>query len=552
MNVIHSGVLFWTARRPRVRNDNVQLQLTSHVFCRSSDQPQADIPQGRRCRSVLMALVVLAASWSGSLGCRGPSEEGTRLNLRIDPSTMQRDWPKGPRKEAVNADLKKEAGRFARRLFKGEPMPTEIPAGGQVRDVDEALDGLKRPSALKEKAPPPPRWSKGTPEPPRSAEHDLPKAWPVVVRQGEQLHLLAKWAGMSVDAIRDDNRDGLGKRKWLRVGDRLSLTMSLNQKFAFDQARDRFQDGRVANYFSKRYVAKVIVYRVKRGEMLANAARRYGDVPIWLLQEFNQTDFRVLQPGDEILIPVVEKYTSRRRLPPKLQVVDEEEEAVTGEALAEIQGKLSQDLLGKARLAIDDSNVFERAGPDEVVRADARKILPDYGQMAAPKPVVSAEVQADAPKPRAVVVKKGETLSHYSRWSGLTLQQITNANLDTDANTLSIGAKVRLPLDDTGYAAFVMARSKAQGIKVKPTARQNNMAVSSNQGVPGQAVAVQPAPAPVKQAPKPNKAHVVKPGETATAIAVKHKTTVYRLRRLNPRADLDRLRIGQKVLLPGS
>ena len=41
--------------------------------------------------------------------------------------------------------------------------------------------------------------------------------------------------------------------------------------------------------------------------------------------------------------------------------------------------------------------------------------------------------------------------------------------------------------------------------------------------------------------------HIVRPGETATAIARKHGLGLNRLRRLNPSLDLDLLRIGVKV-----
>src|SRR5690606_36316754 len=121
-------------------------------------------------------------------------------------------------------------------------------------------------------------------------------------------HVLAGWAGTDTQVILDDNRERLGKRSWLKTGDRLDITMSANQKFAFDRAREQFQKERLDSYFASRYVAEVVVYRVKRGETVSAAAKRYGEVPIWLLQEFNQTDFRSLQPGDEILIPVVKSW----------------------------------------------------------------------------------------------------------------------------------------------------------------------------------------------------------------------------------------------------
>ncbi len=68
---------------------------------------------------------------------------------------------------------------------------------------------------------------------------------------------------------------------------------------------------------------------MKKGEFIASAAKRYGDVPLWLIEEFNQMDFRGLQPGDEILIPVVGELPPGVRQPPPPVVVDEEGHALS-------------------------------------------------------------------------------------------------------------------------------------------------------------------------------------------------------------------------------
>jgi LysM repeat protein len=62
------------------------------------------------------------------------------------------------------------------------------------------------------------------------------------------------------------------------------------------------------------------------------------------------------------------------------------------------------------------------------------------------------------------------------------------------------------------------------------------------------------APPPANPTPAPQvdlnaRAHRVKPGETATSIARRYRISVHRLRRLNPREDLDLLRIGTRLKL---
>ncbi len=523
-----------------------------------------------------MAVAISGVIMLAPLGaCQGPSDDQKTLSLRIDGDLLSRQWAPGPRQEAAEAQVRKSARKFVSSLWGGEPMPKGQPSGEEppeaaVVGLDPALDAAAR------KSPTRPGWSRGSAEPPRAEDHDLPRAWPIAVRQGETLHLLAKWAGSDPKTLRDDNRERLGRRKWLRVGDRLELTMSANQKFAFDQSREQFTQERVDAYFSKRSVAKVVVYRVKRNVPISTDRKRYGDGPPWLLQEFNQTDFRTLQPNDELLVPVVVKYTSRKTSPPPLVVVDEEENPLTGEALERIRNRLDRkgDLLGRARLAIDDSNVFERSGQHRAVRAEAAGVLPRYERLpepevepvargrhgrplpaaipaprgphpararqpalaprpgsptpaaAAPRPAAAGDGRgrADEISARRVVVRPGETLSHYQRWAGLSVRRIQNANPSLDPTRMSVGKRVVLPLSDADYATFVTRRA---GEKKAKRERRKDAA-----------------------ARRKAKTYVVRNGDTASAIAKRHKTSVTRLRRSNPDRNLDQLRVGAKIRLP--
>ncbi len=483
--------------------------------------------------------------------CTGPGDDRAPPKLRIDPQLLAIEWPEGPRRDATEALVRRETKRFAQSLFTGEPMPTGMPqARDGLPELAATLEDAAKVGLAKRRAQPP-AWADGVPEPPRAVEHDLPKQWPIVVRQGEGLHLLAKWAGTDAKIILEDNRERLGKRRWLKTGDRLDVTMSANQKFAFDRAREQFQKDRLDGYFASRYVSEVVVYRVKRGEPVSTAAKRFGEVPIWLLQEFNQTDFRSLQPGDEILIPVVKSWNRKEKLPPALKVVDEQRMALTDEQHRAVDGRLRHDLLGRARLAIDDSNVFERAEGGLV--EDGRGVLPDYGalavtatptpapgQLAAPPTVLDVRVD-EAIAPREVLVMRGETLSHYAKWAGLGRDAIVAANPGLEPDRILVGTRLKLPLTDTAYATFVRARAEHHQPKQKAAA------------LPASA---RPLPAVIgKGAAKAGKstaqrAHLVRAGETASGIAKKRGTTVTELARRNPGVDLNRLQIGQSLLVP--
>lgn len=583
-------------------------------------------------KSLAPLLVVLTLA----SGCRGPSEDRARLKLNIDPGLLTKDFSDGARRDATQADIRRAVARFTTRLFDGEPMPKGVPEGAAAANelnenaLAERLRALSKADPAKlganRKAP---EWSGGVPAPPRAADHDLPRPYPVVVRQGERLSALARWAGTTREAILADNHEHLGRRKYLRSGDRLMLTMSPNQKVAFDQAREHNATERLNNYFATRYVAKVIVYRVKRGESIAEVAARYGEVPSWLLAEFNPMDFRRVRPGTEILIPVIEHYDQAEGLPPALRVVDEEGAPLDGTRRERVTGKIGDGLLGRARMAIDDSNVFERTEHPRGRAAGA--VLPNYGRIGAPPTVPVAqprpappavavsprpsEAEPQAPttppvKVRSVLVKKRETLGHYAAWSGLSLREIKRANPGLNPDLIFIGKKVKLPMDDDTYAAFVQRRAEAflspaekrrraeqaRNAERREAQRRAEEAQRAADAAAAHAAALNGTLAPAtgtargasaRAAAKPAVApgaHVgspaggralvaaaiqaptaapgahgsfsatarvryykVAPGDIASRIARRKGTTLSALRRLNPGLDLDRLRIGQKV-----
>jgi len=478
--------------------------------------------------------LLLAATLLAS-GCKGPESRSREIPLRIDEARLAVELQDGPRRDAAEAEMRREAKRVARALFRGEPMPTMAPANASASPAVAAAD---IPSVLPD--PDRPSWADGVPKPPTVLEHDLPRAWPVEVRRGETPALLAKWAGTDARTLLTDTAETLKKRRWLKTSDRLMVTMSANQKVAFDKARDAFQEERLQAYFAKRYFEKVVVYRVKRGEYLSTAAKRYGDVPMWLLEDFNQRDFRTLHAGDEVLIPVVATFQPGQKTPPPMRVVDEEGRPLAEERQGALAKRLENDLLGRARMALDDSNVFER-GDDSVFAGTRPELLPDYLDVRtrpAPGPDAAggAPAIADAPQrgaavvARDIIVKPGETLMRYVQWSGVGLDAIKSANPNLDPDRILVGSRLALPLTDLQYVEFVKAR--AAWVK----------SGSSDEAKPGSEKKT------AKR--KTGRVYVVAAGDTVHGIAKRYKTSLRTIRNINPGVDLDRIRIGQKLNLP--
>ncbi|MCB9787589.1 MAG: LysM peptidoglycan-binding domain-containing protein [Deltaproteobacteria bacterium] len=530
-----------------------------------------------RSLSGTVGLVVVAACALG--GCRGPDERPRPVHLTFDAELLARDWEEGPRRDSVEATVVRSGRAFARQLFVSDPMPSGMPSEAPAsRAVAEAvIDAIKNGANVARQSEPP-QWWKGVPEPAGNVEHDLPRTYVIQVQRGETTALLARWSGREVEEITQDNREHLGSRKWLRPGDDLTITMSANQKLAFDQARERFQQDRLDGYFAKHYIEKVVVYVVQRGDVIARVARQYGETPIWLLEAFNQADFRALQTGDTVLIPVVRELRGGRAAPPKLVVVDKSGRPLTTEQAGALGERLPSGLIRRARMAVDDSNVFERASaegriagadptlvPAPAVAPTAAAVLPVAAAESAAPPVPTAPAMLPAMLPparptaarvttREVLVKRGETLSHLVAWSGLSAADLVAANPGLDPEHVEVGQKLLLPLTDLAYADFVLARAGAR--PASPVVARTAPPRTPEPAAPTVASAAPPALPPARIAPAPDKpvvstrTHTVASGETASGIAARYKVSLGALGRANPGRNLDKLYVGNTLAIP--
>jgi LysM repeat protein len=504
--------------------------------------------------SLRIALVALSVGLAPA--CKGPDAAGPTTFDVVDPGMLAVQWQDGPRRENAQLEVQKNAREIALRLFPDAPM------GAQ--GANTALDASAKPATAPNNAPRDPAWVDGVPKPAEAAELDFPRAFPVEVRRGETPPLLAEWARVDPSTMLAENAEALGNRRWLKTGDRIQIVMSPNQKAVFDRRRENFQRERIEAFFARRYFEKVVLYRVKRGEYIAQVAKRLGDVPLWLIEEFNQTDFRGLQPGDEIMIPVIANLEPGQEAPQGLLVVDEEGRPIAAEKREALKARLQGEFPTQARMALDDGNVFMRPRPGQPVAGaavaahagyprptPAARIgasdavgMPTYGaapvadaNIAGAQDGATANAGAEVGPPnevaglipRPVVVKRGESLSHYMQWSQTPLEAILRANPHLDPDRIFVGTRIAIPMADEQFTRFVLARAAWEAERTGGSA----------QAAPGS-----------KDPAKPTRIHVVKSGETATNLARKYKISVQALKSANPKVDLKKLRAGQKLEIP--
>ena len=148
----------------------------------------------------------------------------------------------------------------------------------------------------------------------------------------------------------------------------------------------------------------------------------------------------------------------------------------------------------------------------------------------APQGTTEAVPSVPAPAPAlgaTYALRRGETLDHFARWSGLPVEVLAEASgLSLEATALPVGTLVQVPLDADGLARLEVAR-EAHHLE-----RSWSWLLSR-----GGAVGTE--------------AHEVRDGETAWTIAKTHgDVPVWVVEAYNPEVDLDALEPGYALLIP--
>lgn len=126
----------------------------------------------------------------------------------------------------------------------------------------------------------------------------------VVVQVGETLGHFADWTRLDSRAIRRLNR--LHKSSQVTVGRRIKLDFSKVSPAEFVAARREYHHHLQEEFFAAHRIAGTETYTVKHGESLWTVALQHGDLPVWLVAQYNpDVDFRDMRPGTTLALPQV-------------------------------------------------------------------------------------------------------------------------------------------------------------------------------------------------------------------------------------------------------
>jgi membrane-bound lytic murein transglycosylase D len=125
-----------------------------------------------------------------------------------------------------------------------------------------------------------------------------------VVQAAETLGHFADWTQTNAEDLRKLN--GLRKGESVGLGRKLKLDLSRVTAAQFTEARRLYHRHLQEAYFAAHRIAGTQQYVIKRGDSLWTIGRQHGDLPVWLVTEYNpDVNFDEMRPGTMITLPQV-------------------------------------------------------------------------------------------------------------------------------------------------------------------------------------------------------------------------------------------------------
>jgi hypothetical protein len=136
-------------------------------------------------------------------------------------------------------------------------------------------------------------------------DYSVAKDDTILVATDETLGHIADWLGRNPDRLRELNH--MNARSALRVGERLKLEFKGVTHEVFEARRKDYHRALQASYFAAHRIVGTQVYIARSGDSLWTLTQRGGQLPQWLLQQYNPSlDFAELRAGTQIVMPRVE------------------------------------------------------------------------------------------------------------------------------------------------------------------------------------------------------------------------------------------------------
>jgi membrane-bound lytic murein transglycosylase D len=131
----------------------------------------------------------------------------------------------------------------------------------------------------------------------------------IVVAPGETLGAYAGWLNVSLARLRALNH--LRGKSAVRIGHKVKLDFAHTSHEQFEAQRRDYHRQLQAAYFASHRISGTKTHVVRTGDSLLKLTHRFGDIPAWLLQQYNpDVAFDDLRSGTPIVVPKVEDLGS--------------------------------------------------------------------------------------------------------------------------------------------------------------------------------------------------------------------------------------------------
>ncbi len=153
------------------------------------------------------------------------------------------------------------------------------------------------------------------------------------VAAGETLGAYAEWLEIGASRIRALNKLRPGQP--VLLGQKLRLDFSRVAREKFEAQRTEFHSDLQARFFAEHRIAGTEVYVARRGDSLWNLTQRYGNLPVWLLQQYNpDVDLAALRAGAQV-VGATSRESRQRRQQRLISALPRTASALSGRRLPE-------------------------------------------------------------------------------------------------------------------------------------------------------------------------------------------------------------------------
>ena len=350
------------------------------------------------------------------------------------------------------------------------------------------------------------------------------------LQQGETLAAVAERAGMSESFLREVN--GIPKGRLVLPNSTLLILSDAGDDISADDADARLR-------LSPQTTWRRVTYRVRPGDTLSTIARRWH-ITMKSIVTANRLRSDRLRAGQRLIltVPNVERapiqQASRSTGSHKIHAVS------SGETLSSIARRY-----GVSVSALRTTNRIS----GNVIRPGQRLRIP-------------GTAGGDLPAAVIYTVRQGDALSTIAQRFGTTVTKLKRANRLTN-NTLRVGQRLEIPDAEPARAKREVEAPKSeiyvvrQGDTLSEIADRYGVGLSklrAANGLRGNAIRIGqrlviPATAKRLQEAASAKTHVVRSGDTLSAIARRYGTSVSAIQRANGMTGSS-LRVGERLKLP--